>query len=84
MIYLCDTDTKVVSYSSSSRTGKHVLTLKLEYPDAMTMAYDVQSLENKLAKQKEEAKTKPKTARKTKQVEKQNILALPAPDGDVQ
>lgn len=80
MIFLGGANTKVASYSSSSRSGKHVLTVKLEYTSAMDMAYDMERLDEARAEQNAAKKTKPRAGSKPKTVDHQKPLALPAPD----
>ena len=58
---------KVRSYSSTSRSGKHVLKIELEYQDPSHMGFDMKELDEMIAN----AKTPPKRQRR---------LALPAPE----
>ncbi len=75
-----DHDTKVKTYSSTSRAGKHVLKVELEYGDAISMAYDMERLDAALAEQKKTAKPARNTrSTKPKKVAHQKPLALPAP-----
>lgn len=60
---------RVKSYSSSSRSGKHVLKVELEYDDAYDLAYDMKQLDERLAEQKA-----------AKAPRRKPLLALPAPE----
>lgn len=60
---------RVKGYTSTSRSGKHVLKVELEYDDAYEMAYDIKQLDEQLKAQKASAKPRRKP-----------LLALPAPE----
>ncbi|WP_425099161.1 hypothetical protein [Tropicibacter sp. S64] len=79
MIWL-NSGSKVKTYSATSRSGRHVLKIEVEYPDAMSMAYDMEQID----KAKAEERPAP-TSRKKAQprgVEHQKPLMLPAPEED--
>lgn len=82
MFFLSDREgQKLKTYSGTSRAGKHILKIEVEYSRAYDMAMDVESLETIACAQKEAAKVsraRPKTVAKPKQIEQAPRLALPA------
>ncbi|SDG18191.1 hypothetical protein [Sulfitobacter delicatus] len=83
MFFLSDREgQKLKTYSGTSRAGKHILKIEVEYSRALDMAMDVESLDAIATAQKEAAKAsraRPKSTAKPKQIEKAPRLALPAP-----
>lgn len=83
MFFLSDREgQKLKAYSGTSRAGKHLLKIEVEYSRAMDMAMDVENLDAIAEAQKAAAKPRrasAKTARKPKQIEHAERLALPAP-----
>ncbi len=73
---------KLKAYSGTSRAGKHVLKIEVEYSRAMDMAMDVESLDAIAEAQKTAAKPSRASAQRTpkpKQITQAPRLALPAP-----
>jgi len=74
---------KLKTFSGTTRAGKHVLKIEVEYDSARDMGYDLDDLQKVLEAQK--PKRKPaaprgkKPASKPRQITNQKPLALPAP-----
>ena len=62
------------SYTAASKTGRHTLTITLEYDDASSMGFDVAGLDEIVAKDKAAAQADRRRPKR---------LALPAPDREV-
>ena len=73
---------KLKTFSGTTRAGKHIIKIEVEYPSAMDMAYDLEGLEKVQAAQK--PKPKPRAAKSKpsapKKITRQKPLALPAPE----
>lgn len=74
---------KLKTFSGTTRAGKHILKLEVEYDTAMDMAFDLDGLQKVAEAHK--PKRKPATPRgkkapnKPRQITSQKPLALPAP-----
>ncbi len=74
---------KLKTFSGTTRAGKHILKLEVEYDSAMNMAYDLEGLQRvadaRKPKRKPAAPRGKKAAAKPRQITNQKPLALPAP-----
>lgn len=73
---------KLKSFTGTTRAGKHILKIEVEYPSAMDMAYDLDGLDRVQAAQKPKPKARASRAKPAakKQICKAKPLALPAPE----
>ncbi len=75
---------RLKTFSGTTRAGKHILKVEVEYAGAVDMAYDLESLANIQEAQKPARATraKPSSRPAKKQIGTTETLALPAPVSD--
>lgn len=83
MFFLSDREgQKLKTHSGTSRAGKHILKIEVQYTRAMDMAMDVENLDAIANAQREASRPRRATnsqRSKPKQIEHAPRLALPAP-----